>query len=402
MHMDQNSQTYRPYQVLSFDQLQSLVTEFKHQSQPNAPISSLSWFNSHLLPWEKPLSDNIPVALIELGGTYVRTGIGISHSDDQISWLEPIQSQPALNRHSNREHFISWLSSLCLHLLAQHPCKHIGFIFSYPHQTQIHGKHLTAVLTSLTKGLRVPDLVNHDVSASLIEKIQAAGHQIDRFVTLNDTVATALAVRNAKVGVVVGTGGNIASCRAETSNIFNLEVGNFDALPHTQTSSLIDLQEHTGKQSLEKQTTGRYLHRLLAQQLIIENVDISIARAVTDHGNQTGSLIVDKLARGDMSCLQDYQISSELSQKITSLANVLLTTSAQAWAALTVAAVELNYQSTETQTIPVAITGGVALDSSVFQSAYRVTLTQLSSLTIDPVVVPDPLRGAVVAALQSP
>lgn len=393
--------SYRQFTSLDDGQINHLISEFITQSEALPATRSLSWYNSHIQKWDYPLRIGEPVIVVELGGTFIRTAVGTSHDGNTVQWLIPIRSQIAQNKHKHAQDFIHWIGSIYMSLLQQYPSSRFGFIFSYPHQSVPTDKGSTAILTSVTKALQVPDVVGLNVAQSVVDLIESAGHPVDQFITLNDSVAATVSVRQAPIGVVVGTGGNLASIHPSSPHLHNLEAGNFDALEHTQASALIDLEEHTGKQTLEKQTTGRYLHRLLVNQMVLQDLDLQLVRHVVQKSHQNASLTVETIASGDLSSLSNQPLPESISQIIVRSANTLLTTSAQAWAALTIAAMQLNYPEPQSQSIPIAITGGVALRSSIFWSSYVETLKKHSRHQILATPVQEPLSGAVIVALKT-
>ena len=166
----------------------------------------------------------------------------------------------------------------------------LAFIYSYPARLERIDR---AVALASTKGWRLRGLVGQDVAALLGAALLRAGlARIALAAVANDTVAALMlhsyrargrdaAARPADVGLIVGTGTNLAADLGP-AGIRNLESGNFDGVGAVETAYDVALDREVaepppGAQRFEKMVSGHYLGEILR-------------RALEDMGKRTGPL----------------------------------------------------------------------------------------------------------------
>ena len=166
----------------------------------------------------------------------------------------------------------------------------LAFIYSYPARLERIDR---AVALASTKGWRLEGLVGQDVAALLGAALLRAGlARIALAAVANDTVAALMlhsyrargrdaAARPADVGLIVGTGTNLAADLGPVG-IRNLESGNFDGVGAVETAYDVALDREVdepppGAQRFEKMVSGHYLGKILR-------------RALEDMGKRTGQL----------------------------------------------------------------------------------------------------------------
>lgn len=190
------------------------------------------------------------------------------------------------------EHLFGFIASSIERFLDAYPIPGgrrvpLGFTFSFPvRQTGV----ASGELMCWTKGFHARGVVGRDVVACLRRALDAraarsAGSsrgigRIDIAALVNDTVGTLVARsyadRNCDVGVIIGTGTN--ACYTERTRaigkwgdrhkvggetIVNIEWGNFDKLPRTDSDRALDRRSNNPRrQILEKMVSGMYLGEL--------------------------------------------------------------------------------------------------------------------------------------------
>ena len=166
----------------------------------------------------------------------------------------------------------------------------LAFIYSYPARLERIDR---AVALASTKGWRLKGLAGQDVAALLSAALLRAGlARIALAAVANDTVAALMlhsyrargrdaAARPADVGLIVGTGTNLAADLGP-AGIRNLESGNFDGVGAVETAHDVALDREVdepppGAQRFEKMVSGHYLGEILR-------------RALEDMGKRSGPL----------------------------------------------------------------------------------------------------------------
>ena len=303
---------FRPLKPFSLKELQVVKTEFIRQSLAAAKgkPESLAWFDSLIEPWNKDLKTNRPVLVMDLGGSFLRLGVADSKDGKELSWLMEMRKQRAVNEHLNPVSFINWLIKNSLPLIRKFRVGRVGFIFSYPHQPQQFGKHITGRVSYLNKASVIPGIEGVDIGKLYLNQLKKAGvKSFEKLVVLNDTVALNLCEKGAAAALVIGTGANICTVHPDLKNLRNLEAGNFNCLNHTTASAFIDLLERPGIQNMEKQSAGRYQYRILALAALVADLRGDMAREIMKIGLQTESLIVTEISQGKFRLLKDMSLS---------------------------------------------------------------------------------------------
>jgi hexokinase len=156
----------------------------------------------------------------------------------------------------------------------------LAFIYSYPARLERIDR---AVALASTKGWRLEGLVGQDVAALLGAALLRAGlARIALAAVANDTVAALMlhsyrargrdaAARPADVGLIVGTGTNLAADLGP-AGIRNLESGNFDGVGTVETAYDVALDREVdepppGAQRFEKMVSGHYLGEILRRAM---------------------------------------------------------------------------------------------------------------------------------------
>jgi hexokinase len=156
----------------------------------------------------------------------------------------------------------------------------LAFIYSYPARLERIDR---AVALASTKGWRLRGLVGQDVAALLGAALLRAGlARIALAAVANDTVAALMlhsyrargrdaAARPADVGLIVGTGTNLAADLGP-AGIRNLESGNFDGVGAVETAYDVALDREVdepppGAQRFEKMVSGHYLGEILRRAM---------------------------------------------------------------------------------------------------------------------------------------
>jgi hexokinase len=147
----------------------------------------------------------------------------------------------------------------------------LGHTFSFPTKMYALNK---AVLIGWTKEFKTRLAEGRDVNELLEEALKKHGlHGVKPVAVTNDTVATLLAAAygdpHVDIGSICGTGHNTCyleplPLQGQGPMIFNIEAGNFDALPGNVYDRQLDsCSEKPGEQVLEKMVSGRYLGELM-------------------------------------------------------------------------------------------------------------------------------------------
>lgn len=392
---------FRQFRAFSLKELQAIKLEFIRQSlaAANGKPESLAWYDSLIQPWDKNLLTQTPTVVIDLGGSYLRKGV-ILWEGKRFRWLVPLQKETALNEHQNPLNFINWLVKKTLPLIKQARADRVGLVFSYPHQPQKYNNHVTGVVTQLPKGLLVPGLKGVDIGKLYLKSLNTDRVLLKRFVVLNDTVALALSEYRARLGLVIGTGANICSMQPKLKNLRNIEAGDFNGVAHTLASAAVDLADKPGIKAMEKQSTGRYQFRNLAFTSLLEGMRPDIGQRLMQKGFELESLIVTAISQKRFELISELKLSLAEKRQLTVLARLILQNSYQMWAAAVAAVIELSQKQSTDSTITIPVTGGVVLNDPVYFTGLKNTIESLVKKKIQLIKVPDPIKGAAVAALM--
>lgn len=394
---------YRQLKPFTQKQLLAIKAEFIRQSLAAAKgkPESLAWYDSLIEPWDKNLLTDVPVLVIDYGGSFVRTGVAFSPDGKIIEWRRRPQKEKIIYEYPDAYAFANWFINLTQSLIKNFHIHHVGLIFSQAHQPIRFNGHITAKITSLSKALMIPGLIGKDLGRLYLNALQAKDINLEKLVVLNDTIALALCQRQAIMSLVIGTGANICGLHPQLLNLRNLEAGYFAGVPPALVDASVDLIDRPGGSPMEKQSTGMYQYRLLAYAALFNQMRRSISQEIIKIGDQSASFIVSQLSQKQYQLLAHLKLSRGEKNQLTGLAKVILQNSYQMWAAAVAAVIELNQKKLTGSTISLPVTGGVILNDSVYFAGLKNTIESLVKKKIQLIKVPDPIKGGAVAALMS-
>jgi len=306
----------------------------------NGEASSLAMIPAYVsisgaLPMDKP------VAVIDAGGTNLRTGIARFNADGRIQLSHfSKQAIPGRDVEASAAEFYSVLVDALAPVQDQFDA--IGFCFSYPAAIT---PDYDGELLHWTKEIKIPELVGTHVGAGLLAALEARGISGKKVVILNDTVAALLAgvaegqTFNAAsyIGFILGTGtntayveqnrniGKLTGVHDSGSQVINVESGGFAGFERGPIDLAMDAEsENPGKHVFEKTISGVYMGPLalrLMQALAAENVfsetggkalvemtelsTIEIDNLCADNGRDVGVLGTDRFADGDREVMKE-------------------------------------------------------------------------------------------------
>jgi hexokinase len=260
-----------------------------------------------------------PVAVIDAGGTNLRTGV-VRFDASGKAVLSGFNKQPM----PGRDHLISAAEFYKVLADALEPFKDefesIGFCFSYPATIL---PNLDGQLLHWTKEIKIPELVGKQISAGLLDALEARGISGKRVAVLNDTVATLLAGlaqgqgfnASSYVGFILGTGtntayvecngniGKLGSGRASGSQVINVESGGFNAFKRGPFDLKLDARsENPGGHVFEKTISGVYMGPLTLEILKALAADGSFSESgAAELSSMTGlsTIHIDNLTAGN-------------------------------------------------------------------------------------------------------
>ena len=381
---------YRELAELDLSVLRRLTDQFVAYSQQ--PESCLAWLPSGLhqgSEWQ----NGTKALVVDMGGSFLRVAVAMV-IDSELKWLEQSTDQPMKNHHPDPDSLVSWLGRQLLPWIKRHQIQQLAFILSYPHSIKVHYPYITAVLNRQTKSLTVPGLEGFDIGEALLRWLEDEGVALSKLVVMNDSIATALAAEG-EIGLVVGTGGNVAAIHPHHPDLRNTEAGNFDAIAHTQASALIDIMSQPGEQTMEKQTTGQYLYQLLLNQLILQAWPLELVSHLAVVNQALGSAWVSQVAAGTF---QDAKLDPDKQAELQHWAEVLITNSYQLWATAVAGCMKLNAAH---QQFTIGVTGAVALNCHQFLPGLQQTITQLTDQQFRLKLIKHPMEGAAKAVLRT-
>lgn len=243
------------------DELAHIVVDFQRQMETGrcGNSESLAMLSTPFEPRPEKLSPNETIVSMDLGGTWLRTGIVGTNDEGVLLPPERTAKEPIKRVYSSFEAFIDVLFDEVKPLLEDFSQDDIGFIFSFPFDTEKWRGNIDGIVIKLTKGWEIPGIVNQLVGKALLEKINDEGLGERKIAVLNDTIGTCLSIEGARVGGVVATGTNFTE--EENDRLYNIESGNYDGVPQTRVSQKVDelLEEigvSRGTQLAEKQIAG--------------------------------------------------------------------------------------------------------------------------------------------------
>lgn len=238
---------------------------------------------TYLTPQQR-VPQNTPVAVLDAGGTHLRTGV-VTFIDG-APLVQQLETQPMPGSSAP----VTWAEFIRCAADALEPMlegvTRVGVCFCYPAEVT---PELDARVLELTKEVRITGCEGRLVCADLAEELQKRGRTGLRFTLLNDTPATYLRGKtcisnshtNGFLGMVSGTGTN--TCCAlpvreieklhrpddDTLMLVNLESGSFTGVPQGDFDRALDAaSENPGAYLFEKMTGGRYLGELCRLSLV--------------------------------------------------------------------------------------------------------------------------------------
>lgn len=241
----------RPYQLTTLQTIRSNFTAELTQAGLGRP-SSLSYFSHHVPNYPQPLPQHIQVMVI--GGSQITSAYIASSATQLDSLTSQSHALPRLRSIHDLVH------SIQRHL---HPdCTHLALNFAFPLEPLLHADTFDGRFIHGTKEHQLTGLAGKQVGETLKKMLLPQSPQLIKIACANDTVCLALAGSNSRKpsisALVVGTGINTAIVK--DGSIINLETGNFNQFPQTQSGKFIDRQsDRPGTQIFEKEISGQYL-----------------------------------------------------------------------------------------------------------------------------------------------
>lgn len=262
------------------DELVDIVVDFQRQVEAGrrGNPESLAMLFTPFEPRPEKLLPNKTIISMDLGGTWLRTGIVRTDDEGVLLPPEKMVKKQIKRVYSSFELFIDVLFDEVKPLLEDFPQANIGFIFSFPFDTEIWKGDIDGKVVKLTKGWKIPGIVNQCIGRVFLEKINDEELGERKIAVLNDTIGTCLSIKGARVGGIVATGTNFGE--EEDGRFYNIESGNYDKVPQTRVSRKVDelLEEigvPRGTQLAEKQIAGDPLAwSLHAAFLLLSNEEI--------------------------------------------------------------------------------------------------------------------------------
>lgn len=221
---------------------------------------------------ESEFNDGDKVLAIDAGGTNFRAAIVSFQSNNQVKIGEITHKRmPGVNQEISAETFFNTMAGY-IEELAEKVDK-IGFCFSYA--VEIF-PNKDGRLLKFSKEVQAPEVVGKMIGKSLLETLGSPNKKI---VLLNDTVATLLAGKSARVeksydsfiGFILGTGTNTSyieknrnilkkeNLNPNKSQIINMETGNFGKAPLTDLDLKFDsTTNNPSEYTFEKMFSGGY------------------------------------------------------------------------------------------------------------------------------------------------
>lgn len=227
---------------------------------------------------QQHVPQNTPVAVLDAGGTHLRTGVVTFIDGAPLLQQLETRPMPGSSAPVTWEEFIRCAADALEPILDDITL--VGVCFCYPAEVT---PELDARVLELTKEVRITGCEGHLVCADLAEALRKRGRTGLRFTLLNDTPATYLRGKtcisnshtNGFLGMVSGTGTNtccaLPVCKIEklhrpddnTLMLVNLESGSFTGVPQGDFDRALDAASgNAGAYLFEKMTGGRYLGEL--------------------------------------------------------------------------------------------------------------------------------------------
>lgn len=281
----------------------------------NGEASSLAMIPAYV-GIDGPVPADTPVAVIDAGGTNLRTCLAHFGADRQIGLSHfGKQPMPGRDRPWTAAEFHAVLADALEPLKDQF--SQIGFCFSYPATIL---PNMDGRLLHWTKEVDIPELIGQRIGGGLLDALVARGIPGKQVVVLNDTVAALLAGltlgkafgASSYVGFILGTGtntayverneniGKLAGYLGAGSQVINVESGGFAAIQRGPCDLQLDARsENPGGHVFEKLISGVYMGPLaleLLQALASEGVFSHAGAAAFSIMKDLSTVHIDNLA----------------------------------------------------------------------------------------------------------
>ena len=303
--------------------------------------SSLPMLPTHLSPGGR-LATGKKVVALDAGGTNLRTArISFDEGGCPIVEAERTTRMPGSNGPLSADDFFSAVADFCEPLFDGNGIEGIGFCFSYPMEMIPDGDGLPL---AFCKEVELPELVGRPIGRGLREALARRRVKTpSRMVLLNDTVSTLLcglsqipvsfpskfavagegvpqkmtAEAGAAIGLILGTGFNIAYCETKipkinfesktAPQIVVCEAGTFSF----RYRGILDLEfdagtKNPGAFSAEKATAGAYLG-----PLSLHILKRAVKDGVLRFRRSAELLAMERLATKDLNILLQAPLSLE-------------------------------------------------------------------------------------------
>jgi len=187
------------------------------------------------------------ILVIDMGGTNYRLAI-YNNGTIRNEIKKPMY---AIDRELDGDEFIDLIAKD----IEEYPIKKVGFCFSYE-ITSTPDKD--AVIVHLAKEIKLRNIKGKILGEELNKRLSLKRE----FSILNDTVAAQLGV-NADVGIIIGTGFNIAFTDTNLDSIVDAECGQYVFFPKGQYDEAMHTIYPDTLPCVEKQVSGAYLGMLI-------------------------------------------------------------------------------------------------------------------------------------------
>ncbi|MDO8611047.1 MAG: hypothetical protein Q7R95_11025 [bacterium] len=215
-------------------------------------------FLIHNLPQKRILPENSTFQVMVIGGTVFKSAI-INKSGTNLTIISQNESQ--IPNFINDEVFLSFVYSHLDPLV-----NFLSINFAFPLSPIVTHELLDGVLIQGTKEHTFFNLVGKPIGKTIEKYVLSNHHKSINVTVANDTICLLLAhleknTWNNTIGGIIGTGTNY-SLTLDNNKLVNLESGNFDNFPQTETGKIIDAQSINPKKALfEKEISGAYLFK---------------------------------------------------------------------------------------------------------------------------------------------
>lgn len=241
--------------------------------------SSLPMFPSYIEEKAGTVPHDVPVAVIDAGGTNFRTAL-VTFPENGDPVIEDFRSfaMPGVEKEVSAAEFFRLVADHAEPVIRR--SEYLGFCFSYP---MIQESAHDGVVKNWTKEVKAPEVIGLPVARGLREELKGRGVTLgENLVLLNDTVATLLAGKVARglreetagdyIGFIFGTGQNCAYLEQNEKitkvsgltpglrQVINMESANFSLAPRGPLDeAFLNSTENPSLNRFEKIASGAYL-----------------------------------------------------------------------------------------------------------------------------------------------